>query len=91
MTCTIIDKVRSPKILDMAIFDWSATLLVGFILTLIIYYFSRVNFIILLILISCSLIFSGVVVHKLLGIPTMFNYYLGLNSKESVLKNRKDC
>ena len=91
MSCNFIDKLRSPKLLNMAIFDWVATFLVAVILSLILYLITKINYLILLILIFSLLIVLGIITHKVLGIPTMLNYYLGLNNKENVLKNRKEC
>ena len=91
MSCNIIDKLRGPKVLNMSIFDWVATFLVAVILSLVLHSITKINYLILIILLFSSLIILGVVIHKALGIPTMFNYYLGLNNKESVLKNRKVC
>ena len=86
--CTIIDKLRGPKIFNMALFDWVCT----FIAAVIICYvfcknFSTPN----ILFVFLCLVILGVIVHKMFGINTMFNAYLGLNSKSSVLENRKNC
>ena len=91
MSCNIIDKLRGPKVLNMSIFDWVATFLVAVILSLVLHSFTKINYLILLIVLFTLIIIIGILIHKALGIPTMFNYYLGLNNKESVLKNRKVC
>ena len=88
----IITYLRKPKIAGIAIFD---TLLV-FIIAIIIVYTIPYNKdksvgnkwiqIIVLFLIG---IIIGIVVHKIIGIPTMLNYYLGLNTLSDVMNSRK--
>lgn len=82
-SCSFIDKLRGPKILDMSIFDWVASLLgaaiVGYLLKLdsplkwIVFVLGWVSF--------------GTLVHYVFDVPTMFGYYLGLNKKP--LRNSK--
>jgi succinate dehydrogenase/fumarate reductase cytochrome b subunit len=83
MGVSLIDKLRGPKIVDMAIFDWAATaavaVFIGFIAksgTI-----GIVAFIILIII--------AILVHHCLGIPTMFNAYLGLAHKKDVYDKRQ--
>jgi hypothetical protein len=86
--CTLVDKVRQPKFLNMAIFDWSATLLVVFLVSLLT---CTDNCGTTFLLYTLAAIVIFVSVHKATNTPTMFNYYLGLNDKESVLARRKNC
>lgn len=76
--CPIMTILRQPKMLDMALFDWVASLLGAFLVGKYVFRMSGTlqwgTFIILWILL-------GVVVHYVLGIDTMFGYYLGLNGK----------
>lgn len=77
---SLIQHLRQPKIVDIAVFDVAATAAAAHLVK---DYFEQpflVTFILLLIF--------GVIVHVMLDIPTMGNYYLGLNTQEAVLKNR---
>jgi hypothetical protein len=91
--CGFIDKLRKPKIFNMALFDWIATILVGGLIGMALskkytndYYDKK--YIIWSIII---VIILAPIAHVLFKTPTMFNYYLGLNTKEEVLANRKTC
>jgi hypothetical protein len=77
---SIIEILRTPKIFDMALFDW-------FFVLLFIYYLSNyvqklypntkrntIDFIVLIIIVSL-----GVITHKYFNIDTKFGYYLNLN------------
>jgi multisubunit Na+/H+ antiporter MnhF subunit len=78
---SLITELRKYKIYDMAIFDFTLTFIASLIISK---YFNKnilPTFIILIIL--------GIVIHKIIGQPTMLNAYLGLNTKEEVYKNRK--
>ena len=84
---SFIDTLRGPKILNMSIFDWTATFFVAVLINYFVYNkdnFSLVNtmkvFIVLIII--------AVLSHYFFKVPTMFNYYLGLNSLQAVLDNR---
>lgn len=83
-TCTLIDYLRSPKILDMALFDWLASLLFAFIIGR---YMIHIRTVIQWIVWIILWIAFGVVVHIAVGVPTMFGYYLGLNARPP----RKEC
>ena len=89
-TCTTIDTLRQPKIFNMAIFDWIATLAIIYAIA---YYSqpSSTNFWTYYITLCFIGILCAIFIHWYLDIPTMFNYYLGINTKESVIKNRKNC
>lgn len=87
--CTTIDKLRQPKLFNMAIFDWIATI---FFIYIIAYYTSSSNNFWTYFATLCFIgILCAIFVHWYFNIPTMFNYYLGINTKESVIKNRKNC
>lgn len=81
--------LRQPKIFNMALFDWTLTFIGAYIIYNILYRNKYINqtIINLTIIFVCTVII-GVFVHYILNIPTMFNYYLGLNSLKSVLNNR---
>ncbi len=84
--CSIIDKLRQPKFLGMAIFDWVATLGAAIILNQITF-FSKYGILVIFIV----LIIAGIASHILFKKPTMLNYYLGFNTQDEVLINRKNC
>ena len=76
MGCTPLERLRSPKIFDMSIFDWLISLLLAFFVAYIfkikMYYMIPFLF---------SWILFGVSVHAYFNIPTMLGFYLGLNKK----------
>ena len=76
---SLIEKLRKPKIFDMAMFDWIMTIL----FTIFISYkynndkydniiFFKIFFIVILLAVS---------IHYIFNIDTKFNYYLGLNDQ----------
>lgn len=71
----MINLLRKPKIFNIAIFDTVATILVA--------YFFHTTFVIKCPLWSTILAFFivGSLVHIMMGIPTMLNYYLGISKK----------
>jgi hypothetical protein len=83
MACSWIQTLRKPKILDMSIFDWIASLLVA---ALVGYYLRIRGYINWFLFLSGWTLF-GVAIHALFGVHTMLGYYLGLNPKPS----RKEC
>jgi hypothetical protein len=91
--CSIIDKMRQPKFIGMAVFDWVATFIFSVIIALLVNYFAKLDesFYITIIKTFIIMIFITILAHYAFGIPTMLNYYLGLNSLNAVLKLRKDC
>lgn len=81
--CTLIDTLRAPKIFGMAAFDWIASLTGAYIIG---WFVGVRGFSMWLMWISAWTVF-GVVVHYIIGVHTMFGYYLGLNPKPL----KKDC
>jgi len=80
--CTALDRVRQPKLFDMSIFDWVASLSGAVLLGWMIQVkgISWIGFLL-------AWILFGVVVHSAFGVKTMLGYYLGLNEKPI----RKTC
>jgi uncharacterized membrane protein YcaP (DUF421 family) len=78
--CTIIDKLRGPKILDMSIFDWFVSLGLA---VLVGYFFLKINALWKWLLFIILWTLFGVVVHWIFGIKTMLGFYLGINKKPS--------
>ena len=74
-------RIRSYRIWGMAIFDWVLTLIGAYILNW--YVFPRERYWKVLIL----TVFIGIVTHRVMGIPTMFNYYLGVGE----MPERGEC
>ena len=85
--CSFIDRLRGPKIFNMAIFDWVCTIIAAWIIAAAYSDNTLKSFVYILII----LVILAILVHKIFNIPTMLNYYLGLNTKDAVLQNRKDC
>ncbi len=69
----MISDLRKPKILDMAIFDWVGTFAGAYIVSKIFDFNLMLTFL--------TLIIIGILIHYILGVNTMFGYYLGLNEK----------
>jgi len=82
--CTWIDKVRGPKILDMSIFDWIASLLGAILLGHAFSLDGPVDWLLFII----AWIAFGVLIHYSFGVPTMLGYYVGLNPKP---ERKKHC
>lgn len=94
--CDFIDTtgLRECKILDMAIFDWVALFLGAYLTTHLIHWFgylTDISFLELYMVVSFILTFVGVATHIYLKIPTMFGYYLGVNTLEAAIQRRLDC
>lgn len=81
--CNFIQQIRQYKIFGMAIFDWISTFLAGLLLTYLLdkYVFIKNNFWELYVWTMIFLIILAIFVHKIMGVDTMLNYYLGLNPK----------
>jgi hypothetical protein len=75
--CTFIDRLRGPKILDMSIFDWIASLAAAGLVGYLLKFDSVVKWIIFII----GWIAFGTLVHYYFGVSTMLGFYLGLNPK----------
>lgn len=82
MSTSTIDKLRGPKIADMAAFDWIATAAVAAALG----YASKNECVGVAVFIL--LIIVAILLHYVLGIPTMLNAYLGLARKSDVYEKR---
>ena len=93
MGCNIIDHLRKPKVAGMAIFDLVGTFLVPVLIGYLINMHKKfktplwINIIVIFFL----LLILGIIIHKIFKIPTMLNYYLGLNSYDEVIAKRKKC
>jgi len=82
---SIINQLRGPKLYNMSVFDWVAT----FIAAVLLGYWRLDNFTLVNIMkIFIILICTAVIVHYVCDVPTMFNYYLGLNSYADVIATR---
>jgi hypothetical protein len=75
---TMLQCLRSFKVLDMAVFDWLATAALAAIIG------SKFKQAYASIIIFIILVVMGIIIHSALNRPTMFNAYLGLNSKNAV-------
>lgn len=77
MSCLtgLLQKLRKPKLFDIALFDLIGTLLGAFLAHR---YFDMKQS---LVAVMFAFVIIGIAVHVLLGVPTMLNYYLGLSEK----------
>ena len=82
--CSILDKIRGPKMAGMSLFDWITSLLGAWFIGAFILRLTRPIYWILWIILW---IIIGVVVHVAMKVPTMLGFYLGLNEKPV----RKSC
>jgi len=90
MSKTIIELLRTPKLFDMAIFDWVSILIFiyflnNYLMTIDIVKKSNINRNKLDFFMLIYMIFLGVYIHKKFNIDTKFGYYLGLNN--DVIRN----
>lgn len=85
-----INKLREPKILDMAIFDLVGTFVIAFIIHIIMWKnYKGVNadkrtimqYIISLLFIFTTLVGLGTIFHTFFGVSSALSYYLGFNDK----------
>lgn len=76
--CGIIDILRKPKFFDMSIFDWATSLLGAWIIGAYVFGLRGGLVWSVYLLMWVAL---GVLVHCMLGIPTMFGYYVGVSEK----------
>jgi type IV secretory pathway TrbD component len=77
-SCSPIDKIRSYRIFGLAIFDWLLALISGLLIG---YFILRLTSWIHMLLWIILWFIIGIVVHKILKVPTMLGYYLRLNEK----------
>ena len=73
-----LQKLREPKFMDMAIFDWAVTIGAAVVIG------SLMRSGCMAVIMFLILILVGVLTHHALGIPTMFNAYLGIADKKDV-------
>jgi hypothetical protein len=73
--CQVLETLRKPKLFDIALFDLLATLLVAYL----IHHYAKIKCPLWSVLVGSILL--GIVVHVMIGTPTMLNYYLGLSAK----------
>ena len=89
MSSISIQNLRQYKFIGIAIFDVLATYIVAIILSNILDYKNNTKKPYGALKIFALLIIIAIAVHYYMEIPTMFNYYLGLNTLEEVIKGRK--
>lgn len=82
--CSLLDRLREPKIFDMSMFDWFSSLFGAYLIGK---YFLNLTSIFSYCIWMVVWTFFGVYIHYLLGINTMLGYYLGVNPKPI----RKKC
>jgi len=87
MTCTFVDTLRKPKILDMSIFDWVGSLVLAVLVGVFLLRIKAINITGWIVWITLWTLF-GVVVHYVVGVDTMLGYYLGINPKP---KRSEEC
>lgn len=85
-TCSLLQQIREPRILGMAIFDWVATFIGTFLITKLIYFFyKKIKFTNLYIGITLFLLVLAPFIHWYLNIDTMLGYYLGINKMPNII------
>lgn len=73
---SVVTELRKYRLFDMAVFDWVATLIGALLISRALGTNIAAT--------MMTMIILAIVVHAALGIPTMFNAYLGLAKKEDV-------
>jgi undecaprenyl pyrophosphate phosphatase UppP len=81
--CSFIDKLRSPRIFGLALFDWTLTFVVAYLVGRFLLRLEGAKQWILFIIFW---IIFGILTHVVTKTPTMMNYYLGLSAKPVVKK-----
>ena len=81
---SLLKTLREPKLLNMSIFDFVATFVIAIILNKFV--LPKQNVFLIFIL----LVILGIIIHMQFNIPTMMNYYLGINSYEDVMELRRN-
>ena len=79
MECTTLDRLRGPKVFNMSIFDWVASLCAAAIVGLLAGIKTPLNWLLFILF----WVLLGVAAHAAFGVSTMLGYYLGLNEKPS--------
>ena len=90
----LIHLLRSSKVFGMAEFDFICLLLLSIIASypMQVYLINKkihIKYSIIIAGFFVIFVLIGILVHYLFGIPTMLNYYLGLNTKDAVLRTRE--
>ena len=75
----LITNLRKPRIAKIALFD-VITAILGVFIFLKLFFRNQNNLKLFFVSVLLAFLF-GIVVHYVLGIPTMLNYYLGLSKK----------
>ena len=83
-TNNILKILRQPKIFDISIFDVIATYVTTYIIKNYTIWFQNMSILTLFI----NFMFFAICFHYFMGVPTMLNYYLGLNTRQSVIDKR---
>lgn len=76
--CTLLQRLRGPKLFNMSIFDWVASILGAFLIGKFLLKLEGARDWTLFIL---AWVVFGVAVHKLFKVNTQFGFYLGLNPR----------
>lgn len=76
--CTLIEKLRSPKILDMSTFDWITSMMGALAIGKWVLHLKSVAAWAAWIV---AWIAFGVIVHMIFKVKSMFGYYIGVNEK----------
>ena len=91
--CNFVDYLRKPKVKNISVFDvlsvFGISILIGYLVNNK-YPFSTPLWLNIFIIFFIG-IFIGIIIHKIFRIPTMLNYYLGLNTLKEVMDKRKIC
>ena len=83
-TCSVLDRLRKPKLWDMSIFDWVTSILGAILIG---YFFLGLRTLTAYIIWIIIWTIIGIIIHYILGINTMLGYYLGINP----MPERKKC
>jgi len=79
--CTLLDKMRTPRIYSISIFDWVLSFSIAFVIG---NYLFRLRGVLQWITFLVLWVGFGILVHWYYGIDTMVAYYLGISNKPKI-------
>jgi hypothetical protein len=81
--------LRGPKLNGISAFDMIATVIGAFILSNTVHFLNQFGTYTLTLIIFIMLILFAIGLHYVMGVPTMLNHYIGINTIDEVMDGRK--
>ena len=86
---TLLTVLRKPKLHGIAAFDLIGTMVASYYLAKGARVIGSCSQFVVTVIIFIILMIAAVLIHRVTDTPTMLNHYLGYNTLEEVLENRK--